>query len=247
MYVNEDMMKKFNLIFALVASVLLLGSCLRDGDPQPQRVGGTTFVNAFIEAQAVYCYIDRNMATGPEPLQYRSFGPNPPVYAYSGESRRLEIYSTYDDNRLVDTSFTIQDSVYYSSIIYGTHDDPRHFITEDRIPEGTDDPAAIAAVRFYNLANTDRRMTLRIGDMEPIAAFSNRPTETLQTGKEGEEFIPVTPGTYTVSVVDEDGETVATREGTLDLAAGRYTSIFLTGDERDPTTFYVGRVWHWVN
>lgn len=242
----KDMMKKLNLIVSLAASVLLLGSCLR-GDPQPQLVGGTTFVNAFVEAQAVYCYIDRNAAIGPEPLQYRSFGPNPPVYAYPGESRRLEIYSTYDDNRLVDTAITIQDSVYYSSIVYGTHDDPRHFITEDRIPEGADDPAAIAGVRFYNLANTDRRMTLHIGDMEPIAAFSDRPTETPQTGKEGEGFIPVTTGTYTISVVDEDGETVATREGTLDLAPGSYTSIFLTGDERDPTTFYVGRVWHWVN
>src|SRR5690606_11697881 len=119
--------------------------------------------------------------------------------------------------------------------------------TEDRIPENADDPAAIAAVRFYNLANTDRRMTLRIGDMEPLAAFSNRPTETPQTGKDGEDFIPGTTGTYTVSVVDEAGEIVATREEELDLSAGSYVSVFLTGDERNPTTFYVGRVRHWVN
>src|SRR5690606_22726729 len=107
--------------------------------------------------------------------------------------------------------------------------------------------AAIAAVRFYNLANTDRRMTLRIGDLEPVAAFRDRPTETPETGKDDEGFIQVTPGTYTVSVVDEDGEIVKTREQTVDLSAGSYLSIFLTGDERDPTTFYVGRVRHWVN
>ena len=241
------MMKKLNLIVALVAGVLLLGSCLKGGDPQPQLIGGTTFVNAFIEADAVYCYIDRNTVSSLSPLPYRSYGPNPPVYAYPGEDRRLEIYSMYEDNRLVDTAITVQDSTFYSSIVFGTHDNPRHFVTEDRIPEGVEDPAAIAAVRFYNLANTDRRMTLRIGDLEPVTAFSNRPTETSQTGKDDEAFIQVTPGTYTVSVVDEDGEIVDTRDETVDLSPGSYLSIFLTGDERDPTTFYVGRVRHWVN
>lgn len=241
-------MKKLSLLVAFVASVVLLGSCLRESDPQPQLVGGTTFINTFIEANGgVSYFVDRNMIQGLNPLPYRSYGPQWPVYLYPGEDRRLEIYSTYEDARLVDTALTVQDSVYYSSIVYGTHDEPRHFITEDRVPEGVDDPTAIAAVRFYNLANTERRMTLHIGDIEPVAAFGDRPIETPETGKEGEEFIPVTTGTYTVSVVDENGETVATRQGTLDLPAGSYTSIFLTGDERDPETFYVGMVRQWVN
>ena len=240
-------MKRLNLIVALVASVALFGSCLRGGDPQPQRIGGTTFVNAFIEATGVYCSIDRSTTPSLIPLQYRSYGPNPPAYALPGEERRLEIYSADEDNRLVDTAITVQDSVYYSSVIFGTHDAPRHFITEDRIPEGVEDPAAIAAVRFYNLANTDRRVTLHIGDLEPVAPFTNRPTETPQSGKDGEGFIPVATGTYTVAVVDEAGETVAVRDNAIDLSAGSYVSIFLTGDERDPETFYVGRVRHWVN
>lgn len=240
-------MKKLSLIVAFVASVALLGSCLRGTDPQPERVGGMTFVNTFIEAEAAFYYVDRNTIQGLDPLPYRSYGPQWPVYIYPGEGRRLEIYSTYQDNRLVDTTIAVQDSVYYSSIVYGTHDDPRHFITEDRIPEDVDDPKAIAAVRFYNLANTDHRVTLRIGDIAPIAAFRDRPLETPQTGKAGEVFIPVATGTYTISVVDEDGETVVTRQGTVDLPAGSYTSVFLTGDEREPSTFYVGVVRQWVN
>lgn len=238
-------MKKLNLIVALSASMLLLGSCLKDSDPRPRLIGGTTFINAFIEAD-VYCYIDRNTVPSLNPLPYRNFGPIPPLYAYPGE-HRFEVYSTYEENRLVDTTVAIKDSVYYSSIVFGTHDDPRHFITEDRIPQGVDDPAAIAAVRFYNLANTDRRMTLQIGDLEPIATFINRPTETSDSGKDGEEFIQVPTGTYTLRVVDEDGEVVATRSEKLDLSAGSYVSIFLTGDEREPTTFYVGRVRQSVN
>ncbi len=240
-------MKKLNLIVALVAVVVLLGSCLRGGDPQPQLVGGTTFINTFIEANAAYYYIDRNTVSGLDPLPYRSYGPGIPVYVYPGEGRRLEIYSTYQDNRLVDTALTVRDSVYYSSILFGTHDDPRHFITEDRVPESAADPTAIAAVRFFNLANTDRRVTLHIGDIEPVAAFRNRPIETPQSGKQNEGFIPVTTGTYTIHVTDEAGETMATRQGTVALPAGSYTSVFLTGDERDPNTFYVGIVRQWVN
>ena len=243
---THNMMRKLNFIVALVASVVLLGSCLRDGDPQPRLIGGTTFINAFIEATDVYCYIDRGTISSLNPLPYRSYGPFEPLYAYPGD-RRFEIYSTYQENRLVDTTVTVQDSVFYSSIVYGTHDDPRHFITEDRIPEGVDDPTAIAAIRFYNLANSDRRMTLRIEGLELPDRFTSRPTETPETGKSSEAFIPVATGTYTVSVVDEDGNTVAKRDGTLDLSAGKYVSIFLTGDERNPETFYVGRVLHWVN
>ncbi|WP_353196471.1 hypothetical protein [Parapedobacter defluvii] len=239
-------MKKLSLIVALVASVALLGSCLRGSDPQPERVGGMTFVNTFIEANGAFYLVDRNTIQGLYPLDYRTYGPSWPVY-YPGEGRRLEIYSSYEDARLVDTTFSMQDSVYYSSIVYGTHDDPRHFITEDRIPDGVDDPAAIAAVRFYNLANTERRVTLRIGEIESVAAFRNRPLETPASGKQGEDFIPVAIGNYTVTVVDEEGETVAIRQGTVDLPAGSYTSIFLTGDERDPRTFYVGIVRQWVN
>lgn len=240
------MMKRLNLIFALLTTVVFLGGCLKGTDPQPKQVGGATFINAFIEADAVYYYVDRNTISVLNPLFYRTYGPTPPIYMYPGEAR-LELYSTYENNRLVDTTITVQDSVFYSSFVYGTHDDPRHFITDDRVPEDIDDASAIAAVRFYNLANTDRRVTLHIGDLTPIAAFSDRPTETPQTGKEREGFIPVATGSYIVSVVDENGETVATRNDPVDLVAGSYVSIFLTGDERDPTTFYVARVYQWVN
>ena len=236
------MMKKLNLIIALATGILLLGSCLKSGEPQPQLVGGTTFINAFTNANAVYCYIDRNTVPVLNPLPYRTYGPNPPVYAYPGEGRRLEMYSTYDDNRLVDTSVTIQDSVFYSSFIYGTHDEPRHFITEDHIPEDIDDPAAVAAVRFFNLANTDRKVTLHIGDLEPEAAFRDRATETPQTGKNNEGFTTVPTGSYTVSIVDENSETIATREGQINLSPGSYVSIFLTGDEDGPAPFYVAVV-----
>lgn len=237
-------MKKLSLMIASVAILALLGSCLRGEDPEPVAAGRMTFINSFIEAQGVFYFIDRNSIPNVNPLGYRQ-----PGFAnfFAREDRRFEVYSSYGEARLVDTTITVQDSVFYSSFIYGTHDDPRHFITEDRIPEGTDDPAAIAAVRFYNLANTPHRVTLRIGDAQPIAAFRDRPTETPETGIAGEGFIPTATGTYTLTVVDENGETIATRQDSVELIAGSYTSVFLTGDEREPSTFYVGVIRQWVN
>ncbi len=237
-------MKKLSLIAAFVASVALLGSCLRGEEAAPVPAGGMTFINTFIEANQVAYRLDQSYIQDQfNPLDYRSYGFG---LLFARENRRLEIYSAYEQARLVDTTFTIRDSVFYSSIVYGTHDDPRHFVTIDRIPDGVDDPREVAAVRFYNLANLPHRVTLRIGDIEPVAAFRDRPLETPATGKAAEGFNLITPGTYTLTVVDEDGETITTRQG-IELPKGTYTSIFLTGDEREPSTFYVGRIYQRVN
>lgn len=238
-------MKKLSLLAAFVAGVALLGSCLKGEDAAPVPAGGMTFINTFIESDEVAYRLDQNFIQDAfNPLAYRSVGFG---LLFARENRRLEIYADYGQSRIVDTTFTVRDSVYYSSIVYGTHDDPRHFVTEDRIPEGVDDAREVAAVRFYNLANTPHRATLRIGDMAPVAAFSNRPLETPATGKAAEEFRLITPGTYALTIVDEDGETIATRQGTVELPKGSYTSIFLTGDEREPSTYYVGRIYQRVN
>jgi len=237
-------MNKLSLWVAILAGTLLLGSCLRGDEPEPVPAAGMTFINTFIEAQEVAYRIDRNFIQDAfNPLPYRSYGFG---LLYARENRRLEAFSSYQEARIIDTTFTVRDSVFYSSIVYGTHDDPRHFVTEDRIPAGTQNPQEIAAVRFYNLANLPKRATLYIGDLETPAAFRNRPLETPASGKAGEAFIPIQPGDYTLTVVDEDGATIAIRSG-ISLPKGSYTSIFLTGDEREPSTYYVGVVYQRVN
>lgn len=233
-------------MIAFVASVALLGSCLRGEEPEPIPAAGATFINAFVDADRLLYRLDGNpIQSDFNPLPYRNVGF---AALFARSNRRLEIYSSHEQARLVDTTINVLDSMYYSSMVYGTHDNPRHFLTRDRIPEGTNDPTAIVAVRFFNLANTSHRVTLRIGDMDPIAAFSNRPTETAETGKAGEAFIPTTPGTYVLSVVDENGETLATRSANIEFSTGSYWSIFLTGDENDsPSTLHVGAIRQPVN
>jgi hypothetical protein len=230
-------MKKLNWIIAFVVGIAFLSSCLDGDEPQPVPAGGMTFINAYGDADRLLYRLDGNTVQEYfNPLPYRNFGF---ALLYARENRSLEIYASAED-RIADTTFTVRDSLYYSSIVYGTHEDPKHFITEDRVPEGTADPTTIAAVRFFNLANTAHRVTLRIGDADPLPAFRDRPMETPATGKAGENFIPVPTGAYALSVVNEDGETLATRD--IEIEAGVYSSIFLTGDEGDPSTYYIGVV-----
>src|SRR5690606_32067478 len=102
----------------------------------------------------------------------------------------------------------------------------------------------MAGLRFFNLAETPKRITLRIAAAEPIAAFRNRPTETPETGKEAEEFTLTTnTGTHVLTVQDEEGNQLARRTGVA-LDPGDYLTIFLTGDETESAPYYIGIVRH---
>lgn len=233
----------FYIVFFVCATLAI--SCLKDDDAEPMPLAGLTMINAFIESpEGVLYEIDKNPVP-PEfyPLAYRSYGY---VNLFLGSSRKLDVYAAENQIQLVDTAFAVQDSVYYSSIIYGTIDSPLHFITEDQVPEDVADPSTIAGVRFFNLANTSHRVTLRIGDTDLIPAFQDRPTETSQSGKAAEDFIAVPTGTYELVVADENGETLVTR-GDITLEEGSYTSVFLTGDDSVDDSYYIGALRQPVN
>lgn len=239
-------MKKRSLFYiAFFTCATLAISCLKDDNTEPMPLAGLTMINAFIESSEGVLYDIDERPVPPEfyPLAYRSYGY---VNLFTGNSRMLEVYAAENQTRLADTVFAVQDSIYYSSIIYGTIENPLHFITEDHVPEGAADPSTIAGVRFFNLANTSHRITLRIGDTDLIPAFQDRPMETPQSGKTGEDFIAVPTGTYELVVEDENGGTLVTR-GDITLEAGSYTSVFLTGDDSIDDSYYIGALRQPVN
>lgn len=231
---------------SLLLVVALLAGCSGDSDIKPSPLSGLTIVNLFIEADEVSYRLDgTNMLLQGRPLSYRDMK----FYTVSsGSSRRLEMISANELAKLVDTTLAFAENVYYTSFLFGTAASPKHFVTEDRVPEGTDNPAAIAAVRFFNLANTPHRVTLHIAETEPVASFRNRPTETPETGKETEGFIPTTnTGTHVLIIRDENGTQLARRSGVA-LDPGDYMTIFLTGEAAaNAEPYYIGVVRHGVN
>lgn len=242
---KERVMRKRSVMYAIaLVGVLLSSSCLKDDDTEPIPAAGLTMINSFVGSPGVSYEIDGQPAqSNLILLPYRNFDY---TNLFVREGRRLQVYASADGALLADTVFNAQENVYYSSFIYGTSGQPRHFLTEDRIPEGTSDPAAVAGVRFYNLANTPHRVTLTIGTAEQLPSLGNRPTETPQSGKTGEAFIVHPTGTYNLTVEDENGEALATRSG-IALVEGSYTTIFLTGDESISGSYYIGALRQGVN
>lgn len=237
------MKRKRNVPFALFLGVALLAGCIKDEEPQPEVLSGFTIVNSFLEAQAVLHRLDvgRGFQQMNQGQAYRGVD----YYTVpSCDDCKLEIISSNELARVVDTAFALRENTYYTSFLFGTEATPQHFLTEDHVPEDTDDPAAIAGVRFFNLAETAHRVTLHIAEAEPIAAFRNRPTETPKTGKAGEEFIPTThTGTHVLTIRTEQGEELARRTGVA-LDPGDYLTVFLTGDGGEDTPYFIGVVRH---
>ncbi len=228
---------------SLLVGIILFAGCIKDEEPVPDVRSGLAVVNSFLEAQAVLHRLDvgRGLQQVGQGQGYRSID----YFAVpSAENCRMEIISSNELAQLVDTTFALEENKYYTSFIFGTEAAPRHFLTDDRLPGSIEDPAASAGIRFFNLAETPHRVTLRIAAAEPIAAFRNRPTETLETGKDGEEFIPTTDtGTHVLTVEDEDGVQLARRTGVA-LDPGDYLTFFLTGDGGESAPYYIGVVRH---
>ncbi|PPK99261.1 DUF4397 domain-containing protein [Parapedobacter indicus] len=228
---------------ALFLGAVLLAGCIKDEEPEPEVRSGFAVVNSFLEARAVQHRLDMGRGFQPlnQGLQYRGID----FYAVpSCVDCKLEIISSNELAQLVDTTFTLEENRYYTSFLFGTETAPLHFVTEDHVPEGTEDPAAIAGVRFFNLAETSQRVTLHIAEAEPIEAFRNRTKETPETGKHAEEFIPTAhTGTHVLTIQDEDGEQLARRTGVA-LDPGDYLTLFLAGDGGESAPYYIGIVRH---
>src|SRR5690606_30010965 len=220
----------------------LLAGCIKDEEPTPDVRSGFSVVNSFPEAQAVL----RRLDVG---LRLQQLGQ---AQAYRGidyfaipsrENCRMEIISSNDNAQLVDTTFKLVENRYYTSFLFGTEAAPLHFLTDDRLPDNVEDPKTIAGVRFFNLAGAIRA-TLFIGTAEPIATFRNRPTETPQTGKDAEEFIPTAnTGTHVLTIYDDNGDQVARRTGVA-LDPGDYLTFFLTGNGSESAPYYIGVLRH---
>lgn len=228
---------------ALFLGVVLFASCIKDEEPAPAVRSGLTVVNSFLEAQAVLHRMDvgRGLQQLDQGQGYRGVD----YYAIpSYENCRLEIISSNESAQLVDTTFALQENQYYTSFLFGTEAAPQHFITNDRLPAGAEDPNTTTGLRFFNLAETSHRITLQIATAEPIAAFRNRPTETPETASNAEGFTLTTnTGTHVLIILNENDEQLAKRTGVA-LDPGDYLTVFLTGDGSDSAPYYIGIVRH---
>ncbi|WP_160366888.1 DUF4397 domain-containing protein [Sphingobacteruim zhuxiongii] len=223
-------MKKKHFLIVIVLAIFTLSSCLKD-DAQPTPQALVTLLNAYPDETGIYYRMDGNSIS-----QYNGdFKGLTYFRAYPG-NRKLEVLGKMDNKAVIDTTMSYADSTVYTGYVYGTAGKPKFIRTTD-LPINND--AEKAAVRFIQLGNGIGKVTLKIGDQE-VAAFKDRVQETKNTVTETQIFRPVTSGTFTISVLDEEGAVLVTRENIL-LKNGYYYTFALMGTKGDTgKPLYIG-------
>lgn len=226
------------LFFIALLSVSVLSGCLKDNDDINNIPRATlTMVNAYTASPYIMHMADNNYLQSPyNPLQYNTFG-MPPSYLYTG-NRKIKTISS-DSKTLVDTVYTFKDSSYYTSFVYGTLEKPKQIIAEDREVENLNTKSAL---RFFHLANNTTKVNVYLNSKDtPI--YQDRAIEDVLTGESltHTTFVAQNSGQTNIIITDENNNTLVERS--VDLAAGRYYSIILTGDKNSTKTpLYIGVV-----
>ena len=205
---------------------LLFSGCLKDGESTPTPASSLTIVNAYTPSEAILAFNEHNAITQ-TPIAYREYWSsfNSYIYIFPGE-RRLTIKSLENSeaHTILDTLVTFRDSTFYTSLVYGTQDDPKQIITTDKVVESLEEEES--AIRFFNLSEVTEKVSVFINDEE---VFSGYDKETEETGKEHAKFIASASGELEIIVKSESGEVIAERSN-FNFLPGSYYSLILTGD-----------------
>lgn len=213
------------LFFVALLSVSFLSGCLKDNDDInniPRSV--LTLVNAYSPAPYITQMADNNyLTTGYNPLEYNTYSAIPQSL-FTG-NRKIKTLSP-NNQILIDTVYTFRDSTYYTSFVYGTAELPKQIISEDKSVEQLNDKSAL---RFFHLANNTGKVNVYLNTKE-TAIYSAREIEDALIGEnlEHAKFVAQANGKTNIIITDAENNTLIER--TVDLAAGRYYSIILTGD-----------------
>lgn len=214
------------LFFAALISVSFLSGCLKDNDDInniPRAV--LTLVNAYSPAPYIVQMADNNyLTTGYDPLVYNTYSAVPKSL-FTG-NRKIKTIAP-DNKVLVDTVFTFKDSTYYSSFVFGSAEMPKQIITEDKSVAELNDKSAL---RFFHLANNVGKVNVYLNNKD-AAIYSAREIEDVLVGESltHATFVAQNSGKTNIIITDESNNTLVERS--VDLAAGRYYSIILTGDK----------------
>ena len=244
-------MKKLSLQFGLLLAISLISfsSCLKDNDgpPNDSIAGGIMyFVNAYPDAPhgLVYTLGGRmvgNPYTGePMVLDYRTY--SHPQLLYPGNRELVITGYNLDQEVIIDTTLAIKVDTVYTSFVYGTTEERKFAMTQDRTIENLGENES--GIRFLNLAEGVESVNLLIeGEEEPL--FTDRPIETGASVVENQDFQAHNSGTYTFKVTDSEGNELVVRDDASQLESRYYYTIMLTGKKDDADTpLYIGVIKH---
>lgn len=218
---------KFNFILAL-SMVFLLSSCLKDNETSPIPVGGLLTVNAYNESNSVIFYAN-DVPLSNRGLKFKEVSAN--YYSFPIGSQQLAVrsfdeYSNVNQSYLATQNLVVKDSTLYTAFIFGNEKKPKLGIVEDH---GIDNLAKDqSGVRFFNLT-TDKASTvsLEIGEANENTDWKDRAPNQPSDLSDFQDFNSIGNGKYDLVVKDENGETLAVRNGISLDPLNYYTVVFL--------------------
>lgn len=237
--------KNLVLLMMVIIGGLTFSACNdNDGD------GYTYYPQSYFQIINAYSHADEGLGFKfgegkinlEAPLKYGEYtgylGPaTPNKYDYSAGISGTE-------ESILDTTITLKDSTYHTSIIYGTEEFPASIFVDDKQPSDFDQGKA--NVRFFNVADNTVPLNVKlVGSGDPVEVVSGRAADNQSTAKQSQVFKPVATGVYTIQFTDESGDEVAKKEETVTLNPGGYYTIIakgIKGDAEEPIT--VGFVDH---
>lgn len=197
----------FKLLTTLVIGAFLLSSCLKD-DLQSPRIpqAGFSMVNIFSSSTFLINKADNNyIQTMNNPLRFKEINF---IYLYPG-NRNLE---TFDDknNLILDSTFTIKDSLLYTSFIFNkTKDLAAQQLVEDKLLN-TDE--SNAAFRFLNFSYDKLKIDLYSDDKKII---EDRNFDGNALNLENFQFTNIHSGEHTFVVKDKNNLPIIQKEVNL--------------------------------
>lgn len=234
-------MKKVLSFLSILLLLIGTSSCNNDDgyDYPINNVGGFTMVNAYEGSDYVRYILDGRAIQSPyEPLFYRNYGY---VNLWQG-TRAIAIIDNVSSKPIVTETLQVNNNQYYSSFVAGNGDkDVIHFVTEDnKISQEGEEMSTNAGVRFFNLSSDKVEVSVKFDEKDAVEEFSNRQQDSKQTVEKNQKFIGITPQTYKVSIVDNNGNVLVSREGVELDKGGYYTITFVGAKDNKDKSYYIG-------
>lgn len=226
-------MKHIKLFLVLLVAGTFLGSCLRDSEVEQTPLGYLIYANAFTESQSISYFFDgRYTSTQP----YRGLDG---AYVYIGD-RSLVITDPITNATLLQKPVRFEDQQVYHSFFYGTREEPKLILTNyEPISELNNQ----AGIRFFHLANEVGPVDVQfIKEEQVVEDYADREQETDESAETHRIYSAVETGTYTIRVLDEDGDVLAVRENVVLADKTHYTYTLIGTPESETHPLYIGEV-----
>lgn len=209
------------LLFALLATVVVLSGCNDDneGEPVPLDAAYVSLYNASPDAPDLNIIVD-NRRINTYPFEYTDYTGYQRFF--TGE-RSLEFGPYGADNVVADTTVTFEASKAYSIFVVDEYTDLDLLVLEDN----ADTPeSGMAMVRFINLAPD--ASTLTLSDEEGASNFEG------QSFRGATEFMEVSADQHDFTITADGGDQVNLNVPGINLQSGWYYTIIARGYANPP-------------